>query len=127
MITPLILSNFCGVIQTLSNSKKYDEIVSLVDEYIFDVKNLSYEYFKYEYQVTDIKNSIEMTIIYALLHNSYGIEQQINNIHKIIDPIIADNLLITARFAKPNRDIGDLNVLPDLALDKIKNALIQVL
>lgn len=127
MITPLILANLCGAIQTLSRAKKYDEIVSLLDQHIFDIKNLSYEYFKYQYQVTDIKNSIEMMVIYALLKSSYGIDQQINTIHTIIDPIVTENLLITTRFTKLNRDIGDLHILPDLALDKIKASLIHVL
>lgn len=127
MITPLILANLCGAMQTLSVEKKYKEIVMLIDQHIFDVKNLSHEYFKYQYQAAEIHNSLDMIIIYAMLENTYGIQEQINMIHTIIDPIITDNLLITSRFSKPSKDIGDLDVLPYLALDKIKNALIQVL
>lgn len=127
MITPLILASLCGAVKTLSHAKKYEEIVLMLDHHIFDIKNLSYEYFKYEYQVTDIKNSLEMIILYALLNSCNGIHEQIQTIHTIINPIITDNLLITSRFTKPDGDIGDLSILPYLALDKIKNALIQVL
>lgn len=121
MLTSFKLRSYIIDINTFANSNtpdKFKKILSLT----YDVQHIELgDEFIYQYQVDDIKNYLDMIVIYSLLECITGVKYELENIKEIITPIIKNNLLITNRFFhKNNNDIGNLENLPNLALFKIQ-------
>jgi hypothetical protein len=131
MVTPLQLSSWCKDIINLVEDEKYTQILFSSEKKTSNIKSLDKTLFKFQYQRDDLRNHFDMITIYSLLHCRTGIREEIQNIRKIIDPIIIKSLLLTARFPDKRNiictDIGSLDYLPELALINIQKCLYDIL